>query len=62
LTLLSQVTFAGGGPGPMTQLGTVLFVDNGEVEACLLGFSDAVCKLSARLPNNEVAESGIGVL
>jgi hypothetical protein len=43
LTFLSQAPVVGTGPGPATQLGTVLFVDSSGVNACILAVGSAVC-------------------
>jgi hypothetical protein len=61
LALLGRALVVGGGPEPMVQLGTLLFVDNGAVNTRLLSFGAATCRLAATLPNR-AAGLGIGVV
>jgi hypothetical protein len=61
-TVLGHTAVAGGTyPGPMAQLGAVLFVATGTVDACALGRGTATCMLAVVLPGAS-ARTGIGVL
>jgi hypothetical protein len=63
LAFLSQVAVVDGTfPGPMVELGSVVFVANGTVDACLLKSGVARCMLAVVLPDNIYARQGIGVI
>jgi hypothetical protein len=57
---LSHTAPFDGGTGPMAQLGSVLFVGNYAVHACMLAFGSAICYLALQLPYP--GGPGIGVL